>query len=117
MKDRQGVNRGACQQGGCGCSEYHLPTTGNACDYCGHFPVNHKQIASTVSTDAKRATNTSSPAKSASPAKSSTNNFFDNYIPPPTVATASKSKTKKKPVDPNKWFSQQTTKLTKKHKD
>ncbi|KAH3759652.1 hypothetical protein Pelo_8550 [Pelomyxa schiedti] len=39
MRDRQGKVRGRCSQ--CDCADYVLPATGNACDYCGHYPTAH----------------------------------------------------------------------------
>eukprot|EP01105_Mastigella_eilhardi_P009066 TRINITY_DN2158_c0_g1_i1.p2 TRINITY_DN2158_c0_g1~~TRINITY_DN2158_c0_g1_i1.p2 ORF type:complete len:197 (+),score=68.80 TRINITY_DN2158_c0_g1_i1:22-591(+) len=43
-KDRQGKLRGGCAQ--CDCAEYQLPASGNACDYCGHYPTAHKEQGS-----------------------------------------------------------------------
>eukprot|EP00727_Mastigamoeba_balamuthi_P001029 m51a1_g10923 hypothetical protein (174) ;mRNA; r:108126-108779 len=76
MRDRQGVPRGDCSQ--CSCKDYQLPATGNACDYCGHYPVQHRE----KSASAAYATAASSPGPvrvSTSPAAQS---------PPPMAAPA-----------------------------
>jgi len=49
MKDRQGVNRGACTAPECECDEYALPSSGHSCDYCGCVPVRHAKIETDIS--------------------------------------------------------------------
>ena len=47
MKDSQGTERGRCEEIGCTCLDYCKPESGHKCDFCGHFPTNHKASVAT----------------------------------------------------------------------
>lgn len=65
MRDRQGKLRTTCTQ--CDCKEYQLPNSGNACDYCGHYPTAHAEGSSAPARQPQIQQNYSSPPRQSQP--------------------------------------------------
>lgn len=98
MKDAQGQNRGPCNEDSCGCNEYLKPNDSNKCDYCGHYPTQHKLLNNTTNTNNNN--NNSVPQKSTNTTSSKILPSSNNNNKP--LGSSSTSNTSSNTSSPNK---------------
>jgi len=122
MRDKQGVLRSECSQ--CACKEYQTPANGHACDYCGHYPVAHREGAAATAPTSSPAPHQQhllatppvsphqapAPQPQPQPQPQRPASAREQYTPTmPSVAVTSKTKPKqhKNPID---WLHEKTKK-------
>jgi len=108
MKDGQGQIRGGCTEPGCGCAEYLKPSdSGHKCEYCGHYPTNHKlmnnmnfdsQNSSSIQNN-KASSNTPNSSNQSSSKPSISNSQNKNIPSSSTPASKPTPQQQKKEVD------------------